>query len=470
MARSSGRAVNASPRTSDPAIGVPPGEFTHARSGIHFSIWGDQFTFSRGELSGSRRFAFFIGSGAAARSFVWRKDSFLFEAPVTWYAAPQKWDVSPGYEHTETLRLARPIEPECLNCHASFLLPVAGTKNGFEAAPFQEGGIACERCHGPGRNHASIVNPAKLPAMQRDSVCAQCHLTGIERVERADRSLAAFRAGDDLTAFAVSFVRAGVDAVHVTSHFERLWQSRCKRVSGDRLWCGTCHNPHAASPASYTEKCLGCHSGSEHATANRGGCIACHMPRIEAADAPYTAFTDHSMPRKPGAPRYAAPGELRPFWGSGGDRELGLAYARLAYREKLPGDFERAFELLLRANADDAPSLTQLANLYDHFGDEGRANELYRRSYAKDPSQAEVAVNVGAIYAKEESVDDAIRVWREALLRYPGLEEARVKLALGLLATGEIAQARETLLEFMDYNPDSPFVRKLLAGLRDAPR
>src|SRR5262249_5199815 len=157
---------------------------------------------------------FFIGSGSAARSFLWSKEGFLFQSPVTWYAGPARWDLSPGYESKGGPDLGRAIEPECLNCHASRLQPVAGTRNGYRRPPFRAPGVGCERCHGPGAGHVlaprptNIVNPAKLQARRRDSVCAQCHLTGMERIERPGRSLLAFQPGDDLGDYAVSFVRS----------------------------------------------------------------------------------------------------------------------------------------------------------------------------------------------------------------------------------------------------------------------
>ena len=42
---------------------------------------------------------------------------------------------------------------------------------------------------------AAMANPAKLAPYARDSVCAQCHLTGEARIERAGRRFAEFRAG-----------------------------------------------------------------------------------------------------------------------------------------------------------------------------------------------------------------------------------------------------------------------------------
>jgi len=52
------------------------------------------------------------------------------------------------------------VLPGCLSCHASFLKVVAGTQNRFASPPFGEGGVACERCHGPG--DARVADPRAL--------------------------------------------------------------------------------------------------------------------------------------------------------------------------------------------------------------------------------------------------------------------------------------------------------------------
>ena len=86
----------------------------------------------------------------------------------------------------------------------------------------------------------------------------------------ASRGLGAGRAIGPASHFPNSlaiFVWADADSAELTatSHFEKLQQSRCKNASGDRLWCGTCHDPHEAPQAAqaaayFREKCLTCHT------------------------------------------------------------------------------------------------------------------------------------------------------------------------------------------------------------------
>ena len=149
----------------------------------------------------------------------------MFQAPVSHYTHLGKLDVSPGFERYSHASLNRPIEPNCLECHASQLQWVAGTQNQYRGRPFLQDGIGCERCHGPGKDHVdqvsrgegnssrkSMINPAKLDHLRRDSVCEQCHLTGEARISKPGRSLSKFRPGELLTDFVVSFVPASPES------------------------------------------------------------------------------------------------------------------------------------------------------------------------------------------------------------------------------------------------------------------
>ena len=476
-----------------------PGQFDHRRSRVRYRIFREreqylfEFVKMPEGIRGRRSLDFFIGSGAAGRSYLTDFDGFLFEAPVSWYSRAGRWDLSPGFELEERVSLTRPIETECLLCHASRVQPLRGTQNGYEKAPFLDGGVGCERCHGPGKRHIAkvasgqiegsleIVNPAKLAPQRRDSICAQCHLTGDERVEKADHALERFRPGDLLSAFATSFVRSGPpqQGLHVTDHYEKLWESRCKKASGDRLWCGACHDPHAVPVAAqrsayYRQKCLSCHPAA-HAHASRGeDCISCHMPAGEVTDVAHAVYTDHSIPRLAKAKKAggAEDLELVPFWGERArPRELGLAYLRIASRQNSGAGYARAFKLLKEAEADgaaDGKLLTQLAYLYDRAGDEQRAALLYERALRTEPAEVEAAVNLGAILLHRGRIQDAIHLWKDALSRNPGLEAARMNLALAHFRAGNPAAARAVLLKALEYSPDLPAARKLLSEWKNA--
>ena len=481
-----------------------PSSFPHPPSGIRYRVYGDQTAshvefantrpaHGRPTFRGSKRFEYYIGSGAAARGYIFSVDGYWFQSPVSYYSRRRTWDVAPGYEEDKRLDVSRPVDRQCLECHASRVQHVEGTQNKYRGAPFLEGAIGCERCHGPGARHVekmsaattdgskAIVNPARLEPLRRDSVCARCHLTGEINVARLGRSPSSFEPGDVLSDHTVAFVWSlpKGDGIKVIGHFEKLWQSRCKQVSGERLWCGTCHNPHAVPPAAekaayFRAKCLACHESklsSEHSRLverQRNDCTACHMPKTRARDGGHSAFTDHSMPRtpdrKPQPPDRQR--ELVPFWaGTGADRERGLAYARLALREQDQSYATRAFQLLEKALAHEAadPQVSlQLAFLHDRRGDEAKAIKLYRRATSLDPSLLIATVNLGGKLALQGRYNEASKLWEDALARNAGLEAARINLALAHRKRGNEAAARKELLKVLEFNPDSQTARKLL--------
>jgi tetratricopeptide (TPR) repeat protein len=184
----------------------------------------------------------------------------------------------------------------CLYCHVTN--PRAGREElGPETA---DRAIGCERCHGPGGNHAAalnadvadmaIVNPAAAsPSAVTSRICNDCHILD-QRFRESDPE----RPG---------WVRsAGVG-----------WtMSRCNTESGGAFGCVTCHNPHkparATSTTEYDAKCLKCHAlALSPATRGEPGpgvrarscpvnpardCIKCHMPRVKI-EGLHTDVADH---------------------------------------------------------------------------------------------------------------------------------------------------------------------------------
>jgi Tetratricopeptide repeat/Cytochrome c554 and c-prime len=470
MALSSGRTGSGSFRES-----FARGEFAAADSDGQYRVsqepGGYFLEFTSGAIHARRRLDYFIGSGAAGRSYASTVRGFLFQAPVSYYSAAARWDLSPGYEKISGLLLTRPIDPECLQCHATRLQPAAGTENGYREPPFLEGGIGCERCHGPGEEHvarkAKAVNPAKLAPGLRDSACAQCHLTGVARIAKLGRGQATFQPGALLSDHLVPFVWSGGDPeMKVTSHYEKLAQSRCKQASGDRLWCGTCHDAHsvpdAASRAAwFRTKCIGCHAQAHR---REEDCAACHMPKNAVINVDHAVYTDHSIRRNAAAAERPAVTErtLVPFGQFRGDeRDLALAYAAA-------GENGRAFEMLRRIvsqRADDEQVLAQLAALHDRRGEADQAVSLYHEALRRNPARVAAAVNLGILLMKRNQPQEAIRLWTDALARSPGLEAARLNLAVVRYRAGDRRAANATLLEGLEYNPGSAGMRRMLAEL-----
>jgi hypothetical protein len=379
-----------------------------------------------------------------------------------------KWDLSPGYERYNQPYVVRPVLPGCLECHSSRVQHLEGTQNGYADTPFLEGGVSCERCHGPGSEHIAkptrenIVNPSKLEAERRDSVCAQCHLTGEARVARAGQKPNSFTAGDRLQDHVAVFVRAnGAGRMRVTSHVENLAQSACKQASGDKMWCGTCHDPHTdPSKVDYRAKCLTCHQPHKD---NKGSdCVSCHMPKNTVTDAQHVVYTDHAIPRKPRQHQASQSADmaLKPFGaGKAEDRDLGTAYAMRGQRDK-------AFALLNSSTPRDAEALMYLADLHKQRGNRDHAIHLFEEAMRLDPAQLTGSVTLGAIRMEQGDYNEAIRLWKDALSKNPGLLLTRTNLAAALLQAGAKGEAEAVLSEAKKYNPEYTPPRHLIERLK----
>ncbi|MBL8214792.1 MAG: tetratricopeptide repeat protein [Bryobacterales bacterium] len=440
---------------------LPPGEVNHKPSHTRYRIEGRAVHFS----SESRPLRYFIGSLAQGRSFLFESAGFLFLAPVTWYAERARWDMSPGFEQARLNLWNRPIEPNCLFCHSTRPQPIYGTQNRYADPPFAEAGIGCERCHGPGSDHAAtrapIVHPGKLAPAERDAICAQCHLTGLARIDRPGQQLAMYRPGLRLDTFVSVFVAANPQGLRVTSHGETLAYSACRKSAGEKLWCGSCHDAHrvpapADRQAWFRVRCLQCHAAKlppEHAA--RAACIDCHMPRSQASDGNHGVFTDHTIPKtRPAKPAQPTRDRtLIPFPGFASDnRMLGLAYAEAALESNDTTQRRSALQLLraaLPSNPSDWNLLTRLAYLEEP----ATALPLYERSLQIKPQQPAALTNAGALHARQGDLPKAIEYWRRALAMNPGLTEASRNLATALEASGDTAAAREVLRQATLFAP-----------------
>ena len=259
----------------------PPGGFTHALSGTEFSVKpaGDtiQITMRRDGLSSTHQADYVVGSGSHAYGYLVGIRDYLFQAPVSYYVKRGTWDMAPGYESDAQPEFSRPVSAECVECHAGHPRPVKDTLNRYDTPAFSVETISCDRCHGDTSAHLqqpsrqNIVNPQRLPARARDSVCEQCHLSGEMRVLNPGRQYSDFQPGQELEEVFSVYVRDSSDpstsigSIKVISHVGQLASSACARKSAGKLWCGTCHNPHEQpeNPAKYYRgRCLSCHGNT----------------------------------------------------------------------------------------------------------------------------------------------------------------------------------------------------------------
>lgn len=480
--------------------GLIPGEFTHAASGVHYRIYEQDglswlgFDRNAGEsLSGKRELLYFIGSGQRGRTYLFSEDGYFFEAPVNWYSQNQAWDMTPAYKSAVRMPLNLPAAMSCLHCHTSgFHAPVPGTDNKYPSPLFTQTGISCDRCHGEPGNHVTgsknILNPDKLPAVPRDSICMQCHLEGNAAIEQPGKHLYEFKPGDNLSDY-VHYLVLSTDRQsnpRAVSQFEALAQSACKRRAGDTMHCTTCHDPHRTPSAAertnyYRAKCIACHAekfAAKHHAKNPD-CTSCHMPRLASSDVAHTQATDHRILRYPDAddspPSVPAPAiPLKPQLvrfpaeaGAPTDRDLVLGWLALAQAGK-PFANAREEELLPKA-AREYPQDSAILSAYAYrelVHKRGQhAQELYEAALKVDPLNLDAAVNLGVLAAQSGSPTRALSLWRDAFARAPWRSSIGMNLSRLTCGLGNTEEARQSLKRVLQFNPDLPEARQLLRTL-----
>lgn len=495
MARGSGAAVD----------GLLPGGFLHGPSGIRYKVFlrngkawmsfdrdagpGDSNTLP--PLHGERQLIYFIGSGHRGRTYLYQQNGQWFEAPINYYSKKGIWDMAPNYGATKTMPDALPVDSNCLHCHATDVeTALPGARNEYAGPPFRQGGIGCSACHGDSSKHLAeqgrgpIVNPTKLSPTRRDSICLQCHLEGSVAIYRAGKSLAQFRAGNDLTDYAVYFVKAGAESGdgRASSQYEALLRSACKRASGDKLTCTTCHDPHSSPHAQdrvdyFRNKCLTCHSGVKIATQHhpeQQDCAGCHMPTRQTTDISHEQATDHDIQVRPSPAGSMLSlkdldesDELVPVGDvSAGDRELGLAYAQLAEQ----GD-QKAGETSLvhlqkaeKEGANDVQVHGQLGFLDQTSGNQTGARTEYADALKEDPYDATVMGNLAVLDAASGQTTEAIDLLQRVVEADPGQMTAGLNLAFIECRMGNKNGALQILAKLSELNPDDPTLRRMLTS------
>jgi hypothetical protein len=407
--------------------------------------------------------AYAVGSGTQARSYFVRRDGFLFESPITWYARKSAWHLSPSYE-VKPFHFQRRIEPRCLYCHAQETHPIRDTVNHYAEPPFGQLAIGCERCHGPGERHVAarrqgppegdvddtIVNPARLEPALREAVCEQCHLQGEEIVPRRGRLQTDYRPGLPLQEYVSIFVRfpGAEDEKRIVNHVEQMHRSACFTKSGGEFGCTSCHDPHRAPSADekaafYQRRCRNCHGGAEAPAGQRrvsapdcslspkerntpearGNCLVCHMPRNPSSVAGHLAVTDHRLLRRTDQvrPRGPVPNPaalpLVPFHPSrseGGDEELSrdLAVAVIPLADQA-------------WSAGGRPVADYLT---------GRALPLLDRAVLRAPDDVAALEARGFALFVQGRPDDALKALESALALAPDREQSlawAVEVAVG---------------------------------------
>jgi Flp pilus assembly protein TadD len=400
-----------------------------------------------------------LGSGSQGKAYLYERDGYLFESPISWYSQKQIWDLSPGFD--ESLLGGRSITATCLFCHCNRARPIKDTQNHYQRPIFEGYAIGCERCHGPGELHVAkqeraqaaegpddtIVNPAKLPPALREAVCQQCHLIGASRRLPKDRRVFDYRPGLPLHEYWAVFVSPPLRAGNsqAVGQVEQMYLSRCFRGSNRQLGCISCHDPHSLPPEKekasyYRDKCIRCHEqqgctapeSDRRKTSPRDNCIQCHMPRFPSSDIAHTAATDHRIRRWPvksvleakslGAGEMPIVNFYQEFMNPKDpktSRELGVALVDLVQKNQDGG--RHTAELALpyleestKETSQDVAALLARANALWLLDRRKEAGAALDRALVLAPNSETVLFTVGFSASAVDDLDSASDFWKRA--------------------------------------------------------
>ncbi|PYV13152.1 MAG: hypothetical protein DMG21_21710 [Acidobacteria bacterium] len=498
-----GFAVTQMARSLGPPKPGLSGKYIHAVSGTVFTIEtpgsGMVQRIKRGAATGEYKIPYALGSGTHAFAYLMELNGHLFQSPLGTFAG-RGWGMSPGFENDRAPDFYRPVTRDCLFCHSGRARPVEGTFNTYRDPPFEAEGITCERCHGPSDAHlqnpvpGSIINPASLAPRARASVCEQCHLAGEERIPNPGKQLSDFRPGMELEeVYTVYINKASRDAngpnpLRVVSQVEQLALSRCARESPAKLWCGTCHDPHAmpANPKTYfRERCLACHGLgllAKHPKPNFD-CIGCHMPRRPVSDGAHTVFTDHRIARRPPAASRPAgsvpPAKELVAWrepagpdtigaGALAERNRGLAEIKVGDRLESFPMVNEGFKLLMDCwdkFPDDPAVLTGIGKGFLVANDGAHAAQVFEAAIEKEPNVALHYLHSGLAWKEAREETKAIGFFEKAIALDPQMEQPYRELLEIYSDRHDTEKLRDTIARYHQAFPEKLDAQRLARGV-----
>jgi predicted CXXCH cytochrome family protein len=275
--------------------------------------------------------AFTYGSLWKQRYFTRVGDDY-YPLPAQWDIGNKKWmpyhvadkgaDWWTAFYPSDNMQ--RPTGPTCDGCHSV----------GYDIATKHpvEWNVGCERCHGPGSEHAAkptrtnILNPAAMDDVADNDICISCHSQGQPRngliSGKAYDWPVGYQPGKRLSdTWKLEEANLGqTDFLHFpdgTAHKNRMQGNDFVQSEMDKhgVTCASCHDVHGTANYAQLRKpadqiCLDCHipggANGPHTTSlqqhthHKDGtpgaqCIACHMPKIETEGVPGAFVRSHTF-------------------------------------------------------------------------------------------------------------------------------------------------------------------------------
>jgi predicted CXXCH cytochrome family protein len=274
--------------------------------------------------------AFVYGSLWKQRYFTRVGDDY-YPLPAQWEIKNHVWSkyfVKPGTDwwaqYYPPDNMQRPTGPTCDGCHSV----------GYDIHTKQvaEWNVGCERCHGPGSEHAAhptranIFNPSHMNYVAASDTCIQCHSQGRPLTVPIEGKYYDWPVGYQVGGKLQDYWKLEERSLGTTDfYYFPDGTAHKNRMQGNDfvqsvmyrrgVTCFGCHDVHGTSNYAQLIKpadklCLDCHGPlspngprtatleehTHHKTNSAGSqCIACHMPQIETEGPPNTFVHAHTF-------------------------------------------------------------------------------------------------------------------------------------------------------------------------------
>jgi len=136
------------------------------------------------------------------------------------------------------------------------------------------------------------------------------------------------------------------------------------------------------------------------------------------------------------------------------------------------GDWEKAqesYQTVLRLEPDNIVAKNNLAwNYAEHGGNVDIALRLAQEANQARPDDPAICDTLGWIYLKKNTVGNAIEVFRKSVALEPGNAEYKYHLGMAYLRAGDTLKAKQQLEASLGMNPDPSVAsdaRKMLASM-----